>query len=338
MSELTQGSIYDFENVFDMRGDFIGFTFDGIHSSKLNIVRISEGDRYEESLVPSSNIKTTAIPGGDGTYYFGTNYTQRNITIQIAFDHLTQTQIARIVSLFGTKRIVPLIFDENPYKVYYVKVSSDPRLTYLCFDEDGQRIYKGEGSIPLICYSPFARSRFKYLEDYTVDNIPEWAAPEGTTYDYSNLDEWIDASGIRTKTYNGIEYDTYIINTGYINLWNGGQLPTDFNLYIPFEEGSNTIPAFYINLQNAESQLYLNEITKENPSDVKIKINTRTNLIEGIGKDGKITGSIYNKYIEKGNFFKIPTGWYDEIEKRPWILHTSQGIAHEEIEYDFLYY
>ena len=31
-----------------MEHDFIGFSFDGIHSSKLNILRVSEGDRYEE--------------------------------------------------------------------------------------------------------------------------------------------------------------------------------------------------------------------------------------------------------------------------------------------------
>ena len=58
-------------------------------------------------------------------------------------------------------------------------------------------------------------------------------------------------------------------------------------------------------------------------SDKKIKINTKTNLIEGVDENNKITGSVYNKYIEKGNFFKIPVG---ESE-----LHTTAGIAKEEI-------
>ena len=64
--------------------------------------------------------------------------------------------------------------------------------------------------------------------------------------------------------------------------------------------------------------------------DAKIRINTKTNLIEGIDKNNKITGFIYNQYIEKGDFFTIPIGES--------ILETSGGIPAEEIEYKFLYY
>jgi hypothetical protein len=34
--------------------------------------------------------KTVQIPGGDGTYYFGSYYTQRQFTIPFAFDGLTE--------------------------------------------------------------------------------------------------------------------------------------------------------------------------------------------------------------------------------------------------------
>lgn len=328
MSDLTQGSVYNFNNSLELRGDFIGFTFNGVHSSDLGIVRTSGGDRYEESLIPSSSLKTVDIPGGDGTYYFGMNYTQRPINLNIAYDSLTQEQINQLTSLFGTKKIVPLIFDEEPYKVYNVKVSGEPRLTYLCFDENNRRIYKGEGSIPLTCYSPFARSRYKYREQYTNENIPEWAPNESEGYDYNNLDEWIEASGIRYKG----DYDSYNVSNGKIKLWNGGQLPTDFNLYISFAKDSNIIPSFFIELDSPTmtDQLYLLEITKEKETDKKIKINTKNNLIEGVDENNKITGSVYNKYIEKGIFFQIPVG--------EWNLHTSEGIAEEEIEYSFLYY
>ena len=98
MNDLTQGSVYEFNNSLFLKGDFIGFTFDGIHSSELGIVRVSGGDRYEEALVPSLSLKTTNVPGGDGSYYFGTNYTQRNINLQIAFDSLTQQQFMRLIS------------------------------------------------------------------------------------------------------------------------------------------------------------------------------------------------------------------------------------------------
>ena len=325
MNDLTQGSVYEFNNSLFLKGDFIGFTFDGIHSSELGIVRVSGGDRYEEALVPSLSLKTTNVPGGDGSYYFGTNYTQRNINLQIAFDSLTQQQFMRLISVFGTKKISTLIFDENPYKVYNVKISSEPKLNYICFDEDNKRVYKGEGNINLVSLSPYAYSRYKYREDYTLENIPEWRGND--TFDFINLDEWIDASGIRTKMYNGKEYDKYDINTGKIHLWNGGQLSTNFNLYIPFTEGSNIIAECTIVLGN--EKLVLKQIMKQK-EDAKIRINTKTNLIEGVNSNNKITGSIYNQYIEKGGFFTIPIGES--------ILQTSGGIPEEEIEYKFLYY
>lgn len=330
MNDLTQGSVYEFNNSLFLKGDFIGFTFDGIHSSELGIVRVSGGDRYEEALVPSLSLKTTNVPGGDGSYYFGTNYTQRNINLQIAFDSLTQQQFMRLIAVFGTKKISTLIFDENPYKVYNVKISSEPKLNYICFDEDNKRVYKGEGSINLVSLSPYAYSRYKYREDYTLENIPEWRGND--TFDFINLDEWIDASGIRTKMYNGKEYDKYDINTGKIHLWNGGQLPTNFNLYIPFPEGSNIIAGCRIFLDNDE-KIVLKEMVKQfddKKEDAKIRINTKTNLIEGVDKNNKITGFIYNQYIEKGDFFTIPVGES--------VLETSRGIPEEEIEYKFLYY
>ena len=330
MNDLTQGSVYEFNNSLFLKGDFIGFTFDGIHSSELGIVRVSGGDRYEEALVPSLSLKTTNVPGGDGSYYFGTSYTQRNINLQIAFDSLTQQQFMRLISVFGTKKISTLIFDENPYKVYNVKISSEPKLNYICFDEDNKRIYKGEGNINLVSLSPYAYSRYKYREDYILENIPEWKGND--TFDFINLDEWIDASGIRTKMYNGEEYDKYDINTGKIRLWNGGQLPTNFNLYIPFPEDSNIIAGCIIFLGNDE-KIVLKEMVKQfddKKEDAKIRINTKTNLIEGVDENNKITGSIYNQYIEKGDFFTIPVGES--------VLETKGGIPEEEIEYKFLYY
>ena len=231
----------------------------------------------------------------------------------------------RLISVFGTKKISTLIFDENPYKVYNVKISSEPKLNYICFDEDNKRIYKGEGTINLVSLSPYAYSRYKYREDYTLENIPEWKGND--TFDFINLDEWIDASGIRTKMYNGKEYDKYDISTGEIHLWNGGQLSTNFNLYIPFAEGSNIIAGCTIVLGN--EKIVLKQITKQK-QDAKIRINTKTNLIEGVDENNKITGSIYNQYIEKGGFFTIPIGES--------ILKTSGGIPAEEIEYKFLYY
>jgi hypothetical protein len=35
-----------------IKGDFIGFTLGNIHSSELGLVRVSDGSRYNEDLLP----------------------------------------------------------------------------------------------------------------------------------------------------------------------------------------------------------------------------------------------------------------------------------------------
>ena len=65
-------------------GDFIGFSFDGVHSSDLGVLRVSDGSRYNEYLLPTSQDVTVQVPGGDGTYYFGSYYTSRPFSISIA--------------------------------------------------------------------------------------------------------------------------------------------------------------------------------------------------------------------------------------------------------------
>ena len=114
----------------------------------------------------------------------------------------------------------------------------------------GSKLTSNQYCMPVLglIFLRYAYSRYKYREDYTLENIPEWRGND--TFDFINLDEWIDASGIRTKMYNGKEYDKYDISTGEIRLWNGGQLPTNFNLYIPFPEGSNIIAGCTIVLGN----------------------------------------------------------------------------------------
>jgi hypothetical protein len=57
------------------KGEYMGFSYNGVHSSDLGIVRVSKGSRFEENLLPTIQDKTVQVPGNDGTYYFGSYYT-----------------------------------------------------------------------------------------------------------------------------------------------------------------------------------------------------------------------------------------------------------------------
>lgn len=118
-----------------MWSDFIGFTFDGVRSDELNILRVSDGDRYNEEILPELEDLTVEVNNRDGVYYFGSFYKSRQITINIAFDSVTEEQYRNIRRLFGQKKICDLIFDERPYKVYRAKVSEPIQLETICFDE-----------------------------------------------------------------------------------------------------------------------------------------------------------------------------------------------------------
>ena len=293
-----------------LSGDFIGFTFNGVHSSDMGIIRTSDGSRFNENLLPASTDKTVQIPGGDGTYYFGSNYTQRQIPISIATDELTETQFRQLKQWLGDKQIHPLVFDEAPYKTYMVKTSSAPTLKFICFDNitknNGEivvnRVYKGEGSLQFIAYFPFARCTKKYLSDYSDSNKEEWASASGLLPTQGNYDE------------TGAE----------INLYNPGDVETDFFAYYA-RTSLKRLTKIYIN----SNILNFNFSNNDNVIDTYIRINSKANLIEGCDENFKPTGTLYNKFITSGDFFKIPTGENQLL---------SVGANCVKIEYDYLYY
>lgn len=304
-------------------GDFYGFTFKGHHSADLNIVRVSDGNRYNDLLVPSFQDKTVQIPGGDGTYFFDSFYTERTFSVNIAFDSITETNLREIRNIFSARNIGELIFDEAPYKAYWAKVQSAPQLTYLCFDEKRAgktvRIYKGEGTIQFICYYPFAHSVHKFLSEYSETNKEEWKDASGMLETNSFEDKVLDEPFLENGTYK-------------IRVYNPGDIEADFCLYLALNEGTNE--SFTVSL--GPRQLQFSDIVKEESNtDSYIRINTKTNLVEGCNEHYEPTGSLYNSYITAGDFFKIPNNISstDTLDTNI----TTEGRVHK-IEYNYLYY
>ena len=296
-----------------LKGDFIGFSFNEHRSESLGIVRVSDGSRYNEDLVPTTQDKTVQVPGGDGFYYFGSDYTQRQFSINIAFDELTEKQFRELQQVFGTKELGKLVFDERPYKYYMVK-SGKPQLKYICFGKEGERIYKGEGTLTFTAYYPFAKSIFKFLNEYGN----------------KNKDEWKEASGMKA------EKGTYDIvsNNGSISVYNAGDLETDFILKFDLPVDNTSISDIKItlskeNVGKVEAFLDLKGFSKKN-TDTGFQINTKTNLIEGFNAEG-LTGTLYNENIIQGDFFKIPP-------REEGYRISVTGATPIEIVYDYIYY
>lgn len=314
------------------KGDYIGFSIGDRHSSDLGIVRVSTNDRYIDNMLPVITDKTIQIPGGDGTFYFGSNYPSKTIHIDFAFDSLNDLQIREIIQILASKKLQKLIFDEAPYKYYWVKSSGQPQIKYLSFDEAigtlTTKVSKGEGSVDLIAYKPFAYSVYKFLDEYESDNIDEWAAASGM----------LESQTIGSKTYDSFNTDGSNLVSTYI--YNAGEMDTDYKLIMKFNGSFIGIDDFAIELDNdPTAQLQLNKINKKG-TDTYLILNTAAQILEGaikVENEYVKTGNIYNEYITAGNFFKLPQG--ESVLKITNAISGSMTPSeYFSINYSYLYY
>ena len=292
-----------------MKQDFFGFQFNGVHTSDLNIVRVSDGSRYSENLSPVFQDKTAQMTGSDGTLYWESFYTNKPWAIQVAFDELSEMQYRRLRQVFNGKTMGELIFDELPFKAYTVKVQSTPQFKTICFDtSDGARVYKGEGTINFIAYYPYARSVHKFLNEFNDD-------------EYDNKAQWAAASGMKSTraSYDGTGTTIY--------LYNAGDIETDWQAFYPINSSGSALTSISLN-SGIDGQMVFSSISRKKTNDAYIRINSRTNLIEGCDSSKIPTGSLYNEFLVAGDFFKIPLGESTFV--------SNTGCS--EIKYDYLYY
>lgn len=208
--------------------DFTGFYFKNHHSSEFGITRVSNGSRYQENLLPTSEDYTTDIPGSDGQYNFGSNYKTKEFNLSFAFDNVSELQIRKMRGWLSKKEtpvseeMGDLVFDETPYKRYVVKTTGDPQLNYICFEETDKetgkikRVYKGEGTVNFTCYNSYAfNNYYKSLDEYRYQI-------EGTNlFDMSLV--------LRTTSYRPLEEtSTKLVYRGYAYpILSTGNLPLE---------------------------------------------------------------------------------------------------------------
>lgn len=347
--------------------DFMGFKFNGVHftifphpsedsNNVVKLTRVSEGDRYTNNLLPLSQDATVDVPGGDGTYYFGTNFKQRQFDLSFAFDDLSEEKIRKIRQVFSKRNsLAPLIFDEEPYKYWMVKCQGMPQLKTVCFVEDaelgdvnlihatdlipattnnslpdyqqiGHRIYKGEGQVSFIAYYPFARCG--------SNGTSKWLNGYSTTWDSNKiyaptLNQWSGTAGLASSQGS---YD--IVNDVTTLTYNPGDIEADFeviiarptisggsNLFTITQNGSSSIIAT-TSISDLYETMYAN-------NDAYLLYSSRTELLEGLNSSRQQTGRLYNRFIAPNStLFKIKLG---EAQ-----FTASNTII--SLVYDYIYY
>ena len=227
------------------------------------------------------------------------------------------------------------------------------------YEEGTQRIYKGEGKITFTCYFPFARSVYKVLPQ--TEEESDWAISSGI---------------LKESEYEG--YDIYDNETGIINIYNGGDLPTGFRLYIPeaaldsqiglaytpFDQSVSDDPIEPLSLVidsvtlkkiGEDEKVIRSEIdettgeevetveTIEAPKDMGILVDTINQLIVGVS-EFEIDENGNATYKTSGNLYNefISSGYFFKLEPGELTdgakLAITNGAEGIQIFYDYLYF
>lgn len=301
---------------------FIGFSYGDRHSSEFGILRTSKSNRHDSLFLSTVDV-TTNLSTVDGTYYWGSKFQSRTISVSFAFYGLNEKQLSSIKEFFGGKQIRPLIFDEFPNRVWSAKLGGTSIMKHLCFENEKERYYCGEGEFSFSVYYPFARSRYQYLEDY-VDNV----VPKNIESDFVNelknyienknnsinmaidFDEWLtrysflkqsdfwfeDIDVIPSKK----EYGFY--NEGSYLIRNIGDIEMPFKMYFPINENPQN---FHIKCNNKE--IVLSNIIAKG-QDKYIVLDSYALTINGCDENYQKTKNLYNNKISKGELFMLPIG------------------------------
>ena len=327
----------------DFQGPFLGFTYNGRHSSELGIVRINTGNRAEMPLSPSFKDSTAEVPGGKGLYYFNTQIQQRQFTINFAYDDLTEEDVRELREWLNPLEQGELIFDEEPYKAYTVKPNTQPKLSYLVFNKEittetfklyepstvksSGRVYKGEGAIGLTAYYPYAKAPSKELSYYNSNT------KEGG---FGSQDEWKIAAGFDKE----IQLDS-------LECYNRGDIETPVTLNFKIAKDINTNEAVSGNVgielySGTTSQIgtrigYVYMDASKMSVNMNYTINSKLELITDIN------GVARNDIIVASKFFYLPprekcffnvnylNGYTGEQ------TNSTTAITDKDIDYDYLY-
>lgn len=269
--------LYDVGEGFD--SEFIGFTFNNIYfpaafapvgAEGLDIYRTSDGNRFNETLGPNNNDIATHLNGSDWTLYWDSDYTQRNFTVNFAFDSLEASDIRRLRQIFNPKATGDLSFSERPDVYYHVKVGDPVQIKYIPFEEDSKTVYKGEGTIQFIAYYPFGMGDTEVIS-------------------YNN--------GFSFENDGDLECDWKM----FLRFGDSVSLSSDFTISVNDDNADHII-------QIGSSFTPVTD-TSGIVVDSGIMIDSRANLIQGYKgtpESYRLTGNLYNKYMTNGQFFKLP--------------------------------
>ena len=309
--------------MLNLEGGYLGFTFDGRHSSEFGLLVVSDGSRYHQNLSSEFSDTVVQVPGRNGGYYFGTQLGMRNFDINCVFDDMSTHTLHELQRWLYPNKVGWLIFDETPYKKYLVKISGIISPSFVPFDKYKDiknykfrdEILKGELNISFFSFEEYAYENEEYelpaiveneiIEQQVIDSglIPNNYSHEGIYFSNEEISEITPTSGFELyNAGNGIAKAIFYFTIEKENIKENNPFSI-FNL----DDGESYIiydPSSVLEEEN----INLNEVEK-----YKIKIDGIKNEIwldcinnedEIINEEPINIGNCYNHYFPHINHTK----------------------------------
>ena len=306
---------------------FIGFTIDGVHSSELGLIRTING----KMPLTQSGFNDVISPrvGADGEFWYGTTFTKKDIPIDFAYEGITEQQLSQIKRLFNSKKLTPLVLDEEPYKIWMVKPSQNATISNVCFGASGQRLYSGEGKVIFTSQVPYARCPVLCREDFGLDEDDRFAARfnedsgdfgaeylqvdnNNTNYlvglqycfiPHNNYREWREAAQLPSMN------EQFVYADDTLTVKNVGDIPVGFKIYFNALDcqGGLTFKNQISDLEQPENNIELPARTYSSGNYICIDFYQK--MVYGCDDNlNKNTNANYNKFLSKDTFGTLAVG------------------------------
>ena len=199
-SSKSHRQVYQATHLSDGKSDsymnrsFISFSYGGKNIEDFNLIACVNGDRMERQLTGNFNDLITSYDVINGQYYWGTYFTNNEMSFTLATDGITQPELEDFIHWFKPGEIKELILAEHPNRAIMARVAAPPIFSTIPFEKkvefvlDGQTVntsttlYKGEIQLDFIMDDPFWYSKLSLLIRKDEEN-EEW------------VKEWKDANG-----------------------------------------------------------------------------------------------------------------------------------------------
>ena len=329
---IYNASTYDYE--------FVGFSFNGKHSSEFGLTAVVPSDMYIENLFADFDDRTVEVQGKDGAYYFGTQIKTKPLRLTVAFDNMNGAQKRNIINWLNPRKIGKLIFDEAPYKYYMVKITAPPTFSFVPFSEEKnnlrQHIYKGSFELEFVSFDPYGYSEYAH-----VGQVPVWnGSSYSTVYNDSNLPEWYLESGL----FDIVPSATVVpnITSGFL-IANSGVDIIPYNFYNGGNTASIVDLEFTVTAFNVGSTALL---IKNNTNNVEFELKSLRN-IEALSSHAgpwtivcnSLTGQIYSDINSiRYNLGALHNGQFLLVEPGDNEWTTNRVLTNLKVKYRYTYW